>query len=339
MALKRAFLESGGRRPGGFQEELSEVLPDAASAASLNDIARNIPDEEETTEEEEDEFPAVKNPQDEWFKDVRMWVQLPRRSYAEDIDDIVRPLDLDNSNRAALPGQLHRISRIQDLGEEESSGDPISSGVTIRVERVVDGLAQYLQDLLARNESLLIFGVPGVGKTTLLRDLIHLKSEMVVQPYIMMVIDGSAEIGRADVTHPYLGAKTRRILADYQDQASAMMDDIRNRPHTAISDAIQNSKMAAVLGGIQSVTVSDSVAVQEETWTSVLAIQKVRLERRQRCPFRMAVKVLSKAEWLIYHELEEAVDNALQGVPVKVERRWINHDSGILMARWEDPIA
>lgn len=83
-----------------------------------------------------------------------------------------------SDNRLAVPGSLHRISAIR-------GADRSIIGLTYRVGRHIAGAADMLFDVLAASvgvgapassaggtgRSLLLLGVPGVGKTTLLRDI------------------------------------------------------------------------------------------------------------------------------------------------------------------------
>ncbi len=78
-----------------------------------------------------------------------------------------------SDNRAGLPGCLHRISVLRDRG-----GSILS--LTYRVGRYIPGAAALIRDLLAKagpGQSILLLGQPGVGKTTLLRDVTKLLAD------------------------------------------------------------------------------------------------------------------------------------------------------------------
>ena len=67
-------------------------------------------------------------------------------------------------NRAGIERTLHRISAIRNR-----RGDVV--GLTCRVGRAVFGTVAMVRDLLDSEQSLLLMGRPGVGKTTALREI------------------------------------------------------------------------------------------------------------------------------------------------------------------------
>ena len=69
-----------------------------------------------------------------------------------------------DDNRAGLPATLHRISAIRNRRG-------VVVGLTLRVGRAVSGIVDILRDLIASGQSVLLMGRPGLGKTTLLREM------------------------------------------------------------------------------------------------------------------------------------------------------------------------
>jgi len=67
-------------------------------------------------------------------------------------------------NRAGIEGTLHRISAIR-------SRKGMVVGLTCRVGRAVTGHVDMVRDLLNYKESILFLGRPGVGKTTVMREI------------------------------------------------------------------------------------------------------------------------------------------------------------------------
>lgn len=67
-------------------------------------------------------------------------------------------------NRAGVEGTLHRISAMRSR-----KGKIV--GLTCRVGRAVTGHVDMVADLLEANHSILFLGRPGVGKTTVIREM------------------------------------------------------------------------------------------------------------------------------------------------------------------------
>uniref|UniRef100_A0A2N9FP91 ATPase AAA-type core domain-containing protein n=1 Tax=Fagus sylvatica TaxID=28930 RepID=A0A2N9FP91_FAGSY len=67
-------------------------------------------------------------------------------------------------NRAGIEGTLHRISAIR-------SRRGMIVGLTCRVGRAISGHVDMVHDLLQYGKSILFVGKPGVGKTTVMREI------------------------------------------------------------------------------------------------------------------------------------------------------------------------
>jgi stage III sporulation protein SpoIIIAA len=74
----------------------------------------------------------------------------------------------------------------------------------MRVGRSVFGTVDIIKDCLQESKSLLLLGPPGVGKTTILREIAYKISTE--QEQRVVVIDTSNEIGGdGDIPHPAIG--------------------------------------------------------------------------------------------------------------------------------------
>src|SRR5210317_2571298 len=116
----------------------------------------------------------------------------------QDIDYITQRISkFSNENRAGIERTLHRISCIRNR-------QFLINGLTCRVGRAVFGTISIIRDLLESGKSILILGKPGVGKTTIIREIARVLSDEMEKRVI--IIDTSNEIaGDSDVPHFGIG--------------------------------------------------------------------------------------------------------------------------------------
>jgi stage III sporulation protein SpoIIIAA len=81
------------------------------------------------------------------------------------------------------------------------------NGLTCRVGRAVFGTISVIRDLLESEKSILILGKPGVGKTTIIREIARVLADEMEKRVI--IIDTSNEIaGDSDIPHSGIGRTT-----------------------------------------------------------------------------------------------------------------------------------
>ena len=124
----------------------------------------------------------------------------------EDLEFVINRIgSFGTDNRAGIERSLHRISAIRNR-----NGKVV--GLTIRIGRAVYGTIKIIEDLISTGKSLLLLGRPGVGKTTMLREIARILYDESDRRVI--VVDTSNEIaGDGDIPHEGIG-KSRRMQVD-----------------------------------------------------------------------------------------------------------------------------
>jgi len=264
----------------------------------------------------------------------------------EEINYVVEGLgDFDADNRAGLERTLHRISAIRNR-----RGDIV--GLTCRVGRAVYGTIDILQDLINQGKSLLILGRPGVGKTTMLREAARILAES----KRVVIVDTSNEIGGdGDVPHPAVGKARRMQVATPALQHEVMIEAVENHnPEVIVIDEIGrqreaeaartiaergvqligtahgntlenlllNPTLSDLVGGIESVTLSDEEARRRGT-------QKTVLERRSPPTFDILVEIQTRDSIAVHLDVSAAVDALLRGYDAPPETRTRQEDGSI----------
>ena len=256
-----------------------------------------------------------------------------------DIDFVVSRIgEFDADNRAGLERTLHRISAIRNRHNT-------IVGLTCRVGRAVYGTIDIIQDLVESGKSILLLGKPGIGKTTMLRE----SARILAETKRVIIVDTSNEIGGdGDVPHPAVGKARRMQVATPSLQHEVMIEAVENHnPEVIIIDEIGreleamaartiaergvqlvatahgrtlenlllNPTLSDLIGGIESVTLSDEEARRRGT-------QKTVLERRSPPTFDVLVELQDRDRVAIHPDVAEVVDTLVRGYPVTPEIRW-----------------
>ena len=262
---------------------------------------------------------------------------------AADIDAVVKRVGaFDEDNRAGIQRTLHRISAIRNR-----QGQVV--GLTCRVGRAVYGTIEIIQDVIESGSSILLLGRPGVGKTTMLRE----SARVLAENRRVVVVDTSNEIGGdGDIPHPAVGRARRMQVENPVLQHAVMIEAVENHnPETIVIDEIGreaealaartiaergvqligtahgntldnlllNPTLADLVGGIESVTLSDEEARRRGT-------QKTVLERRSPPTFDVLIEILQRERLSVHDDVADSVDALLRGERLKPELRYRTED-------------
>ena len=242
-------------------------------------------------------------------------------------------------NRAGIPRTLHRISAIRNR-----RGRIV--GLTCRVGRSVSGSASAVRDLVESGHSVLLLGRPGVGKTTMLRDVARTLADELEKRVV--VVDTSNEIGGdGDIPHPGIGSARRMQVGRPDLQHHVMIEAVENHTPEAIvideigtgleaeaartiaergvqlvgtahgntlTNLMQNPTLSDLIGGIESVTLGDEEARRRGT-------QKTILERRNPPTFDCLVEIQSFDRVAVHEDVASTVDALLRGFEADAEVR------------------
>jgi stage III sporulation protein SpoIIIAA len=236
-----------------------------------------------------------------------------------------------DDNRAGIERTLHRVSAIRNRSGR-------ITGLTMRVGRAVTGTGEIIRDIVVSGQSILLLGRPGIGKTTMLRECARLLADELRKRVV--IVDTSNEIGGdGDIPHPGIGRARRMQVKTPMLQHAVMIEAVENHmPEVIVIDEIGteleasaartiaergvqliatahgqtlenlliNPTLNDLLGGIQSVTLSDEEARRRGTQKSVL-------ERKAPPTFDVLVEIQDRDRVAIHMPLAEVVDTALRG--------------------------
>ncbi|MGH2461916.1 MAG: R3H domain-containing nucleic acid-binding protein [Chloroflexota bacterium] len=276
----------------------------------------------------------------------------------DDLDFVVARIgEFGDDNRAGIERTLHRISCMRNR-----KGRIV--GLTCRIGRAVYGTIAIVQDIIQSGRSTLLLGRPGVGKTTMLREVARVLADDMKKRVI--IVDTSNEIaGDGDIPHPGIGHARRMQVPTPNLQHAVMIEAVENHmPEVIIIDEIGteleaqaartiaergvqlvgtahgntlenlmlNPTLSDLIGGIQSVTLSDEEARRRGTQKSIL-------ERKAPPTFDSVVEIQSWDKVAVHRDVSIIVDSILRGQPAAAEIRSVEATGEIKVEATMTPVA
>src|SRR5690242_11544765 len=288
------------------------------------------------------------------FPDGEVILSTQPVTYA-DLEYVVERIgEFGDDNRAGIERTLHRISAMRNR-----KGKIV--GLTCRIGRAVLGSIALIRDIVEQGQSILILGRPGVGKTTLLREIARVLADEANKRVV--VVDTSNEIaGDGDIPHPGIGRARRMQVARTAEQHAVMIEAVENHmPEVIVIDEIgteleaaaartiaergvqlvatahgntlenlmMNPTLSDLVGGIESVTLSDEEARRRGTQKSVL-------ERKAPPTFDVLIEIQDRQRMIIHNDVAAAVDALLRGRALAPELRYMNDNGELHVERATD---
>src|SRR5438309_8775917 len=273
-----------------------------------------------------------------------------------DIDYVIQRIGVfGDDNRAGIERTLHRISAIRNR-----SGRIV--GLTLRVGRAVFGTIAISQDIVETGHSILLLGRPGVGKTTMLREVARVLADDLKKRVV--IVDTSNEIaGDGDIPHPAIGRARRMQVPTPAMQHQIMIEAVENHmPEVIVIDEIGTELEAAAartiaergvqlvatahgntlenlimnptlsdhIGCIQTVTLGDDEARRRGTQKSVL-------ERKAPPTFDVLVEIQDRERVAVHENVSDVVDALLRGEPITPTIRYRDERGEIRVAQATTP--
>jgi stage III sporulation protein SpoIIIAA len=275
----------------------------------------------------------------------------------EDIEQVITRIGaFGEDNRAGIERTLHRISAIRNRAG-------LIVGLTLRVGRAIYGTIGTIQEIVESGNSILLLGRPGVGKTTMLREVARVLADDLRKRVV--IVDTSNEIGGdGDIPHPAIGRARRMQVASPARQHAVMIEAVENHmPQVIVIDEIgteleasaartiaergvqlvgtahgnelenlmQNPTLSDLIGGIQAVTLGDEEARRRGT-------QKTVLERKAPPTFDVVVEIQDWNHVVVHPDVAEMVDSLLRGFPIAGEVR-TRDEHGVVHVEEQKPPA
>lgn len=211
----------------------------------------------------------------------------------------------------------------------------------------------------------MLFLQPGCGKTTIVREVI----KTLATKKNVVVIDTSNEIsGNGDIPHSCIGMARKLMVPSLDKQSSIMVECVQNHtPDVMVIDEIgrqtevkaaatsknrgvrivasahgnlrslmKNGELIGLIGGLQTSTLGDGMALQEAKKKGLSEIRKNKVERASSPIFDIIIELTKGKhhEWDIVLNAAKAVDDILNEGKYEVQRRIRDPSTGEIVVEY-----
>ncbi|XRB14803.1 AAA+ ATPase domain-containing protein [Pseudoscourfieldia marina] len=233
-------------------------------------------------------------------------------------------------HRAGIDGTLHRISCMVD-----QSGAVYA--LTMRVGRTVEGNVNMMRDLLFNsNGNILFLGIPGCGKTSVIREV----TRMLAESKRVVIVDTSNEIaGDGVLKHRSVGKARRMMVSNPMRQERELIECVENHTpqvivvdelgskadvdavstvekrgvriiasaHGDLTGVLSNPDVNLLVGGVSTNVVGDELAKRSGG-------RKTLSEQKRSAIFQHVIELTTNYdEWYVHENVNESVKAILAG--------------------------
>ncbi|MFC4455212.1 AAA family ATPase [Deinococcus sonorensis] len=222
------------------------------------------------------------------------------------------------NGRRGIDGTLHRVGG-------NTNAEELIDKVSLRVARVIAGVAEPMREAIERSPGVAIIGPPAVGKTTLLRDVCRIRLETIGAG--LCVVDSDSELcGAGRIPHPLLARARIFRVGEPGRQARQLSQAIRNHGAEEVAtDEVQPADvpllMTAYNNGV-AVTCSlhgrtiGNIVNNLERRILMGAVENPRdgtVSLREQPIFSLVIEVHGKGRYRVIENVPQAVARTLRG--------------------------
>jgi stage III sporulation protein SpoIIIAA len=223
--------------------------------------------------------------------------------------------------RTGIDGTMHRVSAIKDTAGEQIIG------ITVRIARWIPNVAEPIRQYLERDQSVLLIGGPGVGKTTVMRGCVAIMGEKNGTRTLLVEINDEIA-GAGDIACSYLSRVRKLPCPDPKDMAKILIHALVNKtPRDIVVDEIGNNDDAETLLTISRRKVRIMATAHGESLLEIFEnpvlhplLGGLNMQKRERNfspAFKIAIEIPARGKFIVHEDFMKAIDAILAKKPYK----------------------